>query len=81
MSRLLYGIQIWGLSASNSQLERIQVGKNLAIRWMTNKNKYTNLTDLLLEADMLSINQLAMYHLILTFWKIFYNGYPYQIYD
>ena len=69
MSRLLYGIQIWGHYAptlSNSA----QVVQNMAARWILGADRKTKVTELLQAIKWLSIHQLTLYHSLLSLWKI-----------
>ena len=70
MSRLVYGIQLWGMGVKCTVMKRIQAVQNLAACWVTGLPKWTK-TELLLETiNWLSINQLAYYHTFLSIWKI-----------
>ena len=47
MSRLTYGIQLWGTGSAMSVLKRIQVVQNLAMCWVTGKHRLTSTKELL----------------------------------
>ena len=70
MSRLTYGIQIWGLNAAKSTLNKVQTVQNLTMRWVTGTNLGISTKQLLDKMNWLSIHQLAIYHSVLLLWKI-----------
>ena len=71
MSKLLYGITIWGTLGRKNITKKAQIVQNLVCCWITGKPKWTNTNILLKSVDWLSIYQLATYHTLLTIWKIF----------
>ena len=70
MSRLTYGIQIWGLNAAKTTLNKVQVVQNLTMKWVTGSNLGISTKQLLDKMNWLSIYQLAIYHSVLLLWKI-----------
>ena len=70
MSRITYGIQLWGPGSTPSVVRRIQVVQNLAMCWATNLNKFTRTKNLLTKLNWLSIHQLIYYHSFLIIYKI-----------
>ena len=78
MSRIVYGIQIWGAGSTNSIVRRIQMVQNLTMAWITGLHRRTRTKDLLKEVNWLSINQLIYYHGFLTIYKVRKNSVPRQ---
>ena len=70
MSRLTYGIAIWGLSAAKTTLNKVQMVQNLTMRWVTGINMGLSTKQLLDKMGWLSMYQLAIYHSVLLIWKI-----------
>ena len=70
MSRLTYGIQIWGINATKSTLQKVQTVQNLAMKWITGIKWGISTKQLLDKVNWLSIYQLAIYHSVLLLWKI-----------
>ena len=70
MSRLTYGIAIWGLNAAKTTINKVQMVQNLAMRWVTGINIGLNTKQLLDKMGGLSIYQLAIYHSVLLIWKV-----------
>ena len=70
MSRLTYGIQVWGLAINKTPMKKVQRVQNLTMCWVLSKPFWTKTTDLLKEMNWLSMYQLACYHSILLLWKI-----------
>ena len=70
MSRLTYGIQLWGAGSTKTVINRIQVVQNLAMCWMTGKHKLTSTKELLTKMNWLSVNQLIFYHSFLMMFKV-----------
>ena len=64
MSKIMYGIEVWGPSATERQIEQIQSLQNSIIRWVCGAGRLTRTTDLLLMTGMLSIRQLMMYRVL-----------------
>ena len=70
MSRLTYGIQIWGLNTTKTTLNKVQTVQNLAMKWITGENLGISTRTLLDKLGWLSIFQLAIYHSVLLLWKV-----------
>ena len=76
MSRLMYGIQLWGAGSSNTIIRRVQSVQNLTMAWILNLPRRTRTIDLLKNVGWLSINQLIYYHGFLTIYKVKKNKSP-----
>ena len=75
MSIITYGIQVWGLHCKTSVLSKVQSVQLNTLKWVT--GKYCgSLRQLLEETGWLSVYQLAIYHSVLLFWKVKWNGKP-----
>ena len=70
MSRLTYGIQIWGLNAAKTTINKVQMVQNLAMKWITGENLGISTRKLLEKLGWLSIFQLNIYHSVLLLWKV-----------
>ena len=70
MSRLTYGIAIWGLNAAKTTINKVQIVQNLTMKWVTGINVGISTKQLLDKLDWLSIYQLAIYHSVLLYWKV-----------
>ena len=70
MSRLTYGIQIWGLNAAKTTINKVQMVQNLAMKWITGENLGISTRKLLEKLGWLSIFQLTIYHSVLLLWKV-----------
>ena len=66
MSKLLYGIEVWGPSATEKQINQMQVIQNSIMRWVCAEGRRTRTRDLLRMTGMLSIRQLIMYRVLMT---------------
>ena len=55
MSRLSYGLPLWGLGARTSVLKRVQTVQNQAACWILEKHRLTKTKDLLKEIGWLSM--------------------------
>ena len=76
MSKLLYGITIWGTLGRKNITKKAQIVQNLTCCWVLNKPRWTYTKVLLDSIDWLSIHQLATYHTLLIIWKTFKFGTP-----
>ena len=76
MSRLVYGIQIWGFGVRPNTMKKVQTVQNMAACWILNKHRCTKTKDLLNELNWLSMYQLTIYHGVLLVWKIVNNMVP-----
>ena len=70
MSRFIYGIQIWGLNAAKTIINKVQMVQNLAMKWITGENLGISTRKLLDKLGWLSIFQLSIYHSVLFLWKV-----------
>ena len=70
MSRLTYGIQIWGINATKSTINKVQTVQNLTMKWVTGLRWGISTKQLLDKINWLSIFQLAIYHSVLLLWKV-----------
>ena len=70
MSRLTYGIQIWGLSINKHLWKKIQRVQNLVMCWVLSRPFWTKITGLLDEMNWLSMFELSCYHSLLLLWKL-----------
>ena len=61
MSRLIYGIQLWG-GTEEYLLSMLQVLKNRAARVITGLGPYTPVKELMRQTGWLSVRQLTFYH-------------------
>ena len=66
MSRVLYGIEIWGPAATEKQVNQMQVIQNSIMRWVCAARRGTRTSDLLRMTGMMSIRQLIMYRVLMT---------------
>lgn len=74
MSRLIYGIPIWGISATSSVLGQIQQVQNISMRWILGANRYTSIRSLLNQCNFISVHQSVIYFSILQYWKLLKFG-------
>ena len=56
MSRMMYGIEVWGPSATEKQLNQMQVLQNSVMRWICNAGRETRSRDLLDMSGMIKIS-------------------------
>ena len=80
MSRITYGIQIWGNMASPSVIYRAQVVQNQLACWILNSHRLTKTSNLLNKLNWLSMNQLTVYHSLFSIWKTLRYKLPYRNY-
>ena len=66
MSKILYGIEIWGPRASEKELNQMQTLQNNIMRWICSTGRGTRTKDLLTMTGMLSIRQCVMYRVLMT---------------
>ena len=76
MSKIMYGIEVWGPSATERQIEQIQSLQNSIMRWVCGAGRLTRTTDLLLMTGMLSIRQLMMYRVLVFGLVVLWNDSP-----
>ena len=53
MSRITYGIQLWGPGSTKTVIKRIKVVQNLAMCWATNSHRLTKTSSLLIKLNWL----------------------------
>ena len=68
ISRLVYGITLWG-NTTNNYLVKAQVCLNMAARFVTGDRKTTRKEDLMTNCDWLDIWELTEYHSLTQIWK------------
>ena len=66
MSRLLYGIEVWGPAATESQIRQIQTVQNSIMRFVCGERRGARTKDLLRMTGMLSVRQLIVYRVLMT---------------
>ena len=79
MSRLLYSIEVWGPSATESQIKSMQVVQNQMLRFVCGARRGTKTDDLLRMTGMMSIKQLIAYRVIMTGLGYLVKGAPKNI--
>ena len=76
MSRIMYGIEIWGPSASEKQNKQMQVLQNSVMRWICDARRETRTRDLLNMTGMMSDRQLVMYRVLMSGLSACWNDSP-----
>ena len=76
MSRMLYGIEVWGTTATETQIKQMQVVHNSVMRWICAADRGTRTLDLLRMTGMMSIRQMIMYRVLMTGLTAMWNGAP-----
>ena len=76
MSKILYGIEVWGPRASEKELNQMQILQNNIMRWICCARRGTRTKDLLTMTGMLSIRQCVMYRILMTGLKVLWDGTP-----
>ena len=76
MSKILYGIEVWGPRASEKELNQMQTLQNNIMRWICSTGRGTRTKDLLTMTGMLSIRQYVMYRVLMTGLKILWDETP-----
>ena len=76
MSRMLYGIEVWGTTATETQINQMQVVHNTVMRWICGAERGTRTRDLLRMTGMMSIRQMIMYRVLVTGLMALWNGAP-----
>ena len=69
LSRLIYGISLWGNTTANQKM-KVQVVLNRAARFILDKPKKTRQTELMTQCNWLNVNELTRYHSLLQMWKV-----------
>ena len=69
MSKIIYGIQVWGLHCRPSSLKKVQSVQYNTLKWVT--GRYNESLRVLLEyTGWMSVHQLAIFHSLFLFWKV-----------
>ena len=79
MSRLLYSIEVWGPSATETQIRSMQVCQNQMMRFVCGARRKTRAEDLLRMTGMMSIRQLIAYRVLMIGLGYLNAGMPYNI--
>ena len=79
MSKILYGIEVWGPAATERQIEQMQSLQNSLIRWVCGAGRRTRSADLLVMTGMMSIRQLIMYRVLVFGLVVLWNDSPKSI--
>ena len=66
MSKLLYGIEVWGPAATERQIKHIQTVQNSIMRFICDEKRGVRTKDLLSMTGMLSVRQLIVYRVLMT---------------
>ena len=76
MSKLLYGIEVWGPCMTDKQLNQLQVIQNSVMRWTCAARRLTRTKDLLRMTGMMSMRQLIMYRVLICGLSAQWTGTP-----
>ena len=68
LSRLAYGISLWGQTTENHS-RKAQVVQNIAARMVTRSGRRTRQADLIADCGWLNISELTQYYSLLQMWK------------
>ena len=79
MSKILYGIEVWGPAATERQIEQMQSLQNSLMRWVCGAGRMTRSADLLVMTGMMSIRQLIMYRVLVFGLVVLWNDSPKSI--
>ena len=85
MSRISYGVHIWGYRVSSTTISCLQIVQNLSMRWISNSSRFSNNinfktnTELLKEVNLLSIKQLIVYDNLILLWIVYNPDAPYRL--
>ena len=79
-SKLIYMISLWG-RAEGYLLDSLQKMQNRCARFVTKKDKYTPVSQLLKECGWMSVRQLIFYHSTVQIFKILRTETPTYIYQ
>ena len=75
MSKIIYGIQVWGLHCRPSSLKKVQSVQLNTLKWVT--GRYCDgLKVLLNTTGWMSVYQLAIYHSLVLYWKVMTHKKP-----
>ena len=76
MSKILYGIEVWGPSSSETLINKMQVLQNSIMRWICDARRGTRTNELLDMTGMLSIRQLIIYRVLMLGLTAGWHGTP-----
>ena len=79
-SKLIFQICLWG-GTEDYLLNALQVVQNKAARFVTRRDRYTSIQDLIRQCGWISVKQLVFYHSVLLIYKIIQNKYPKYMYS
>ena len=75
ISKLTYGICIWGHGTSN-HVRQAQILLNQAGRYVTGMHRTSRSVDIMRQCDWLNVKELAIYHTLIQFYKTVKWGAP-----
>ena len=81
MSRIIFGIQIWGNNLGPTVINRAQIVQNQVACWITGSHRLTKTSLLLSKLKWMSVNQLTCYHSLILIWKVLRNRTPLKNYN
>ena len=81
MSRIIFGIQIWGNNSGPTVINRAQIVQNQVACWITGSHRLTKTSLLLSKLKWMSVNQLTCYHSLILIWKVLLNRSPVKNYN
>ena len=81
MSRIIFGIQIWGNNSGPTVLNRVQIVQNQVACWITGSHRLTKTSLLQSKLKWMSVNQLTCYHSLILIWKVLRNRTPLKNYN
>ena len=76
ISKLIYGITVWGFSLNKKELRKLQVLYNKCLRLISHSSYDTPRTELLKKCNRLSVNQLISYHTACQTHRIYRSKLP-----
>ena len=79
-SKLIFQISLWG-GTEEYLLDSLQIVQNKAVRFVTCRDKYTHIVELLKQCGWLSIRQLIFYHSVISIFKTLQTTYPKYIFS
>ena len=78
MSKLVYGIALWG-GTYEFNVKKLQAVVNKTARWASNSSRRTKTTVLMERCGWLTVRELIKYHTVLTLWKVLWFRIPLQL--
>ena len=79
-SKLIFQISLWG-GTEEYLLNALQIVQNKAARFVTRRDKFTPVVELLRQCGWLSIRQLVFYHSVITIYKTLQTSFPKYIHS